>query len=288
MSRQHTGTKRSSILKQRAPKTQRLIFWVQRAGVVGGVLAFVFWIGSWLFLSGAADRLGGWTRESVLEMSAGAGFSVRNVLVEGREYTDSEALKAIVNVQKGDPLFAFNPKAAQEAVEKLSWVRSVHVERRLPDTVYLRLTERKPLALWQRKGKLSVIDEEGTVLTSYKLERFQDLIILVGEDAPVHAQALLEVLEVEPEIKEMVEAATFVSDRRWDLKLKTGVIVKLPEEELGLALRRLSFTHREEGLLKKDVRSIDLRDPNKITVRTHPGAVQEYKAGFNPAAGGDI
>ncbi|MCB1530965.1 MAG: FtsQ-type POTRA domain-containing protein [Rhodospirillales bacterium] len=221
-------------------------------------------------------------------MSAGAGFSVRNVLVEGREYTDSEALKAIVNVQKGDPLFAFNPKAAQEAVEKLSWVRSVHVERRLPDTVYLRLTERKPLALWQRKGKLSVIDEEGTVLTSYKLERFQDLIILVGEDAPVHAQALLEVLEVEPEIKEMVEAATFVSDRRWDLKLKTGVIVKLPEEELGLALRRLSFTHREEGLLKKDVRSIDLRDPNKITVRTHPGAVQEYKAGFNPAAGGDI
>lgn len=248
----------------------------------------VFWAGSWLFLSGAIDRFSGWTKESVLEMSANTGFSVENILVEGRTYTDAEALKAIINVQKGDPLFSFHPKAAQEMIEKLSWVHSAHIERRFPDTVYLRLEERTPLALWQRKGKLSVIDSEGTVLTSRKLKRFENLIIIVGEEAPSHADSLLTMLNAEPEVKEAVEAAIFVSDRRWNLKLKTGVIVKLPEEELGLALRRLAFTHREEGLLKKDVRSIDVRDPDKITVRTHPGAVQEYKAGFHSAGGGDV
>ena len=116
-------------------------------------------------------------------MTARAGFSVETILVEGRRYTDSDALKAIMNLDKGEPLLAFNIKAARNMIAKLSWVKSVHVERRLPNTIYVQIKERKPFALWQREKRLSLIDKDGFVLTEHNLNPFRDLVIIVGKGA---------------------------------------------------------------------------------------------------------
>ena len=102
--------------------------------------------------------------------------------------------------------------------------------------------------------------------------------------APKKASALLVMLQAEPLIEERVEAATLVGGRRWDLKLKSGADVKLPEDELGLALRKLATNHEEDGILDKNVLSIDVREGDRITVRTKPGAVQEFNAGATPTS----
>jgi cell division protein FtsQ len=90
-----------------------------------------------------------------------------------------------------------------------------------------------------------------------------------------------------------VETATLVSGRRWDLTLKSGADVKLPEDEMGLALRKLAVSQEEEALLDKDVLVIDVRDEGRITVRTKPGAAQALDEDLNapvitPAAGSPI
>lgn len=252
------------------------------------IAAFLFWIGSWMTLSGGVSRFGEWANSKTLNFTAGAGFIVENIMVEGRRNADVDTIRAIVNVEKGDPLFAFDPDEAQDLLEKISWVRAAHVERRLPDTIYIHLEERQPMALWQRDGKLAVIDDEGVMLTDQKPQNFSDLPLVVGEGAPDHAVELLTLLEAEPDVARRVEAAIFVSDRRWDLKLRSGTLVKLPEKEIGYALSRLMKTHREEALMDKDLTAIDMREDGRITVRTKPGAVQEYKAGFNAAGGGAI
>ena len=237
-------------------------------------------MGSWFFLSGASTKLSHWVAGEVLTASAGSGLRVENILVEGRKFTDSDALMAILNVGKGDPLFSLQPDAAQEMIEKLSWVRFARVERRLPDTVYVRLEERVPMALWQHNKKLMLIDTFGVAITDHNLKRFKDLILLVGEKAPSMAPEFFKLLESEPELWKRVEAVKLVSDRRWDLKLKNGIVVKLPEQEVTLALRRLAILQEEEKLMDKDVTTIDVREPTRITVRTKPGAVQEYKAAY--------
>lgn len=248
----------------------------------------MFWIGSWMTLSGGFARTGEWVNSKTLNITAGMGFTVKNIMVEGRRHADPDTIKAIVNVEKGDPLFSFDPDAAQAMIEKISWVRSAQVERRLPDTIYIRLEERQPMALWQRDGKITVIDDEGVVLTDQHPENFSKLLLVVGENAPQNAAELMTMLEAEPEIARRTEAATFVSNRRWDLKLKDGTTVKLPEDEIGLALRRLVTTQLEDGILDKNLNAIDLRESDRITVRTNPGAVQEYKAGFKAVGGGAI
>lgn len=254
--------------------------WLRRFGIALGVCVFAAWLGAWFFMSEADTRTSEWMRGKTYDVTVNMGFAVEDILLEGRQYTDAETLKAVINIRKGDPIFSFNPVEAKKLVERIDWVKEAHVERRLPDTIFIGLKEREPLALWQKNKKLSLLDSEGKVIATSGLERFKDLIIVIGDQAPERAPAFFTDLAAEPLVFERTEAATFVSKRRWDITLKNGASVKLPEEDVGLALRRLALAQEEDGLLERDITNIDLREPGRIVVKTRPGAVQEYKAGL--------
>lgn len=239
-------------------------------------------------MSGALDRVHNGLQHKAYVTLADAGFRVENILVEGRAEVDAEVLRAIINLERGDPIFAFDPAETREMIERLSWVREAHVERRLPNTVYVGLVERTPVALWQHKNKLRVIDAEGVTLTDKLSVNQKSLPIVVGEYANEQAYDLLVMLNAEPDIQKLVEAATWVGDRRWDLALKNDMVVRLPEMDIGLALSRLTQAQEQDKILDKDLSVIDLREKDRITVRTRPGAVQEYQASFDSAKGDNI
>ncbi len=272
--------RRKSVIKRRGPTAERLIFIVRRFGLTLAVFIFLGWLGAWFFMSDANVKTGQWMHNKTMQVTADAGFKVQNILVSGRHYTDVDALAAIIDVEKGDSIFGFNPDKTQEAISQIAWVKNVQVERRFPDTIYVGIKERTPMALWQRNKRVSLIDTEGVVLTDHKIDRFKDYIVVVGDEVPKYAPDFLKLLMSEPEIVEKIEAASLKSGRRWDLVLKTGAIVKLPEGDLALAFRRLAQMQDDKKILDKDVKTIDVREATRILVRTHPGAVQQYKAGY--------
>ena len=278
------GTRKDTIRR----RTTRAI-WLGRAkkaGIIGGGAVFVLWVGAWLYLSGSINRTGEGIENKTLQITADMGFSVENILVEGRQYSDAEVLKAIINVQKGEPLFSFNPAEAKMLIERVDWVKSARVERRLPDTIYIGITERTPLALWQKDKQLQLIDTDGQVISTEGLKRFEDLIVVMGEGAPEYSFELLQNLSAEPALAGRTQSARWVDGRRWDMIMQKDIVVALPETDIGLALSRLAAAQEQDALLDKDITHIDLREPDKIAVRTRPGAVQEYKAGLK--AGDDI
>ena len=278
--RKKRGTRQSTFNKRRKGALAVVIPWVRRFGLAVAICVGVVWAGSWVYLSGALERFGNWTEGKILEQTADAGFAIQNIMVEGRQYTDPNILLAIINVKKGDPLFSVNPKEAQSLISEISWVENVRIERRLPDTLYVGITDRTPLALWKAEKRLKLLDDQGQIIVTDNLQRFSDLVMLVGEHAPEHAPEFIGNLMAEPEIYERVESANLLGDRRWDLYLKGGLVVKLPEEDEALALRRLAQAQSEDGLLDQSLRTIDLREADRITVETKPGAVQNYKTGL--------
>jgi cell division protein FtsQ len=64
-----------------------------------------------------------------------------------------------------------------------------------------------------------------------------------------------------------VRAAVLVAERRWNLKFKSGLDVRLPEEGAAQALETLMVLDREKKLLSRDLTAIDLRLPGRVTVR---------------------
>lgn len=233
------------------------------------------------FLTGSAGAVNEWARARAVTLAANAGYRLDNLYVEGREYTDADVVRGIINMEKGDPLFDFDPQTARDLLTRVSWVKDVRVERQLPNTIYIEITERQPLALWQENGKVRVIDRDGVVLTN-NIDAFPHLPLVVGPKANTQAADLLASLSAEPDLMKRIESATWIGTRRWDLALKGGVVVKLPEDNVGLALKKLVDTAANDQLLDKNIDLVDLREPDRLVVRTKNGEGVPLKAAYTP------
>ena len=215
------------------------------------------------------------TADRIIQGTGQLGLTVADIKVEGRETTDRETILAALAVGLGTPILAANPTRAKEQLEALPWVRTAVIERRLPDTLYVRLVERKPLALWQHGGKLDLIDREGSVIPVARLDRFAKLPMVVGEGAASHAAELLEMVASEPDLAARVTAAIRVGDRRWNLRIDNTIDVLLPTDETASAWSQLARLERSSAILKREVLTIDLRLPDRLVLRVGPESSKE-------------
>ena len=285
-----TGTRKSTLNKRRKGILAVALPWLRRFGMIAGALVLFVWVGAWLWLSGTVQRGGEWTENQIILASADWGFTVENILVEGRINADPDVILGIVNAQKGDPLFAFQPQIAQDLLQKVNWIEAAHVERRLPDTIYIKLQERVPLALWRDGKTLKLLDKKGRGIAVNNLRKFKDLMLITGKGAPEAFPALAADLQAEPLLRGRIRMARHISERRWDLTLKNAMLIKLPEEDVGMAVHRLAKAQEESALLDRDIIAIDLRETDRMSVRTKPGQVQEYQSRIkaNAKAGSSI
>jgi cell division protein FtsQ len=115
-----------------------------------------------------------------------------------------------------------------------------------------------------------LVDREGMVMPADRLDRFGDLLVLVGDDAPPRGAALIELLGTEPGLQKRVVAAVRIGGRRWNLRFDNGVDVELPEDDAAGAWHRLAGLERTDAILQRNVLAIDLRLPDRLVVRLVP------------------
>ncbi len=252
-------TNRRQVPFWRAIAWRRVCVIGATAIVVGGV------IGMWR--SGAIASAHETIQETVVRLTAGAGFTVDEILVEGRTRTPMTALREALAVDHGDPLMLLDPAAARTRLEDIGWIESAAVERRPPNLVYVRLVERQPMALWQHEGHVTVVDRGGQVIAGAIVDKHRDLPLVVGMDAQTTASDLIDIMATDPGLRDKVAAAVRVGDRRWNLRLDNGIDVRLPESDIAAAWGKLVDLRRSDRLLDRDITVIDLRFPDRIIVR---------------------
>jgi cell division protein FtsQ len=208
---------------------------------------------------GVADAFGG--------VGEGLGLTVQQVILEGRRNAPTDMIRAALGVSRGDPLLDFSPEGARVRLETIAWVQRAHVERRLPNTILVRIEERRPFAIWQNNARFVIIDREGKVVAADGLDQFGPLPLLVGPGADAQGAALHDLLKPHPEVADRVQAMVRIHERRWNLRLHNGTDVLLPEGAEGAAIQRLAELQREARLLDRPLAAIDLRLPDRLVLR---------------------
>ena len=111
-----------------------------------------------------------------------------------------------------------------------------------------------------------LVDETGEVLTTH-VEGYQSFPLVIGPGAPQKAQELIQVLKKHPALQQEVVAATRIGHRRWDLRLKNGITLMLPEEDYEQSLKTVEGLQEKLQIFEKAKKVIDLRLPNKMVMR---------------------
>ncbi|WP_395645747.1 cell division protein FtsQ/DivIB [Terricaulis sp.] len=230
----------------------------------GAAIAGATWLGSSLFDAGEAFS------RAADGVAADTGFAVNDIRIEGVVGARAAEVRAVIVPEGRQSLLSLEPAEVQARIEGLGWVQSARVRRLWPSTLDIRVARREAYARWQEDGQVSVIDLNGERLLTERAADHGELPLVVGRGAGPEAQPLLAALEELPQVRERLNALVRVGDRRWNVELKSGATVALPEEGAAIALARLEGLQTAHMLLDRPVDAIDMRAPGRVAVRIHP------------------
>lgn len=247
--------------------------------VVGSLLIISTAIWAWktsainLLIQTSSDKIYG----STVKM----GFSVKNLYVEGRKRTSmaeiEKALGTDANASLDNyPILRLNLDEIRSRLEQIESIKYATIERALPDSIYIRITEREPVAIWQYKGKKSLVDDNGVVMNDIPIYPYESLPLIVGENAQKHIMELLSMLATQPELAKRFSSAIWVGDRRWNVRMRPSIAtadgtenieIRLPEKKPARAWNMLAEKQKKQQILDRNIRVIDLRIDGKVFIK---------------------
>ncbi len=192
-------------------------------------------------------------------------FVVNTIQTVGRERASKNDLSKILKKYQKTSLLSLDLNRIQSEVEKVAWIKKVIIRRVLPNTLSLTIEEFSPRAVWIRGRDRYVLDKNGYTIEKVSDDQFQNYFTIKGAEAELNLMNLIESLENFDEIYNQIDYANYVGRRRWDLHYKSGVRIMLPEDNIIDSLSLLETYIKENKLIEKGHKKIDLRVDGKIT-----------------------
>jgi cell division protein FtsQ len=242
-------------------------YFPRRAGIAATVLILLGSAGFGVVKGGHLDELTSALSDTRNAIANSVGFRITTVAINGRKQLTQDEVLASGGVNGRSSLLFLDAATVRDKLKANPWIADATVLKLYPGQLQIDIVERSAFALWQQDGRLSVIADDGAVLEPYVSRRFVSLPLVVGKGAETRAREFLALLTRYPQVNSVTKAVIFVGERRWNLRLKDGLDIRLPENDVGNALASLSKLDREEKLFSRDIVAVDMRLPDRLTVQ---------------------
>jgi len=257
----------------------RIVAWIEnhvprRTGLIATLLILATSTGLGIVKGGHYDDFVAAVADSRNALANSAGFRITTVAINGRKQLSQDEVLAIGGVNGRSSLLFLDALAVRDKLKANPWIADATVIKYYPGGLQIDIVERSAFALWQQEGRLSVIAEDGAVLEPYVTRRFVSLPLVVGKGAETRARDFLALLARYPQVNAVTKAAIFVGERRWNLRTKDGLDIRLPENDVGNALANLSRLDKEDRLFSRDIVAVDMRLADRLTVQLSDDAAK--------------
>jgi cell division protein FtsQ len=193
------------------------------------------------------------TSEQILEVVKATQSRIKN-----KADRDQELIKSLIDDIKSN----------------LPWVSKVTIIRNIPDILNISITEFEPFVIWQNGGKKYFVDKNGNIIPFQEGQGYDEMVILSGANANMHARSLFNIFAIDPELSATAYSATWIGNRRWDVRFENGLLVKLPETNISKAWQKLIQIYSMEGSTI-GLEMIDLRLEDRVYLKYEDGVNKE-------------
>ena len=196
-----------------------------------------------------------------------AGFRVDDLTISGSKNTTREALLKALGLPYANSSLSYDAAEAQDRLMKLGWITSAEVRRVLPSRLEVLLSEREPFARWADADNIvQAIDREGRILGPAD-GRFDTLLLFAGEGAPAEAAEFTDAVSNHDAIRQHIERLDLVAERFWQVKLDSGLVLKLPRKVSELVLGKVETLLASNKISEMALDTIDLRLTNRTVLQ---------------------
>jgi cell division protein FtsQ len=277
--REWLGSRRAAVKPLAREQPHRMIALLERyvphrAGIAATVVILLGSAGFGIVKGGHVEELTSALSDIRNAIANSAGFRITAVAINGRRQLSQDEVLGSGGVNGRSSLLFLDAATVRDKLKANPWIADATVLKLYPGQLQIDIVERSAFALWQQDGRLSVISDDGAVLQPYASRRFISLPLVVGKGAETRARDFLALLARYPQVRAATKAAVFVGERRWNLRLKDGLDIRLPENDVGNALAALSKLDKEDRLFSRDIVAVDMRLPDRLTVQLSEDAAK--------------
>ena len=190
------------------------------------------------------------------------------IVVEGARRLSEEEVAELLRPEH-ESMFSLDLEKAVASLEASPWIRTAEVRKEMPGRVRVRITEREPVALLDRGGRLHYVDGEGQTIEGLHSDEAPFLPLITGKGAYPVPDSVMELVYVLASRKVMARCESLeilVRDGKSLVMNIDGIVVKLGDGDFSRKLDRWFAIEPEILKRKVEVDHVDLRYSNKVIV----------------------
>lgn len=192
---------------------------------------------------------------------------IKHVRIGGEfQYISKDEAKILLEPLVNVGFFDADVQKIQDILTQLVWVESATVNRVWPDTLAIKIKEKRPFVRW---GDTALLSQRGEIIQPKEIEPFENLPILYGvEGQEIQSLEIMKGVNTALSDHEMSLTEFSINNRwAWKIKLTTGLEILLGRGEQLKKLQRFMKTLDVLGREQINAMAVvDLRYPNGYAV----------------------
>jgi cell division protein FtsQ len=187
-------------------------------------------------------------------------LSVKEVTVTGLENEENLTISKKIKNLKLDNIYLINKKYFNTLLDSNKLVEKYFIFKRYPSSLNIYIDKTRFLAKISKNGKIYYLGSNGKLIENENSNN--ELPFVFGNPEIVEFFNIKKIIDESQISFEEIESLYFFLSKRWDLKLRNNIIIKLSNDNTKEGLKIASeFLHNNEF---KDIKIIDARIKNQI------------------------
>lgn len=203
-------------------------------------------------------------------------FMVNMMAVDGASDLVADGIRQMLPLDFPISSFDLDLEAMRASVVSLDPVKAARLYVRQGNVLQVDVVERIPVVLWRNEQGLQLLDDEGFLVgPAFVRADWPELPLIVGDGADAYVTEALDLIAAAEPLSARFRGLVRMGERRWDVVLDREQRILLPETDAVQALERVIAIDQAVDMLERDLMAVDLRLPQRPTLRMTDGAVQE-------------
>ena len=177
---------------------------------------------------------------------------------------EEENLKILNNLKflQNNNIFFINKKKISDLMNSNNLIERYSIIKKYPSTIELRVTETNYLASVNKEGKKFFFGSNGKLIDA-KYDK-KEIPIIYGNFKNSEFLELKKILDIFKFDFENINNFFYFPSGRWDIEMKSGILIKLPKERLKESIElSLDILKSEKS---DNLKILDLRQKNLIII----------------------
>lgn len=187
-------------------------------------------------------------------------FQIKKIEIKNNKILSKDDILNEIKPIFGRSLFLFNSDELFDLISRIDFVDSAEIKKIYPSTLKITIKEKNPVAILLIDKKKYLVSSSGEQINFIENNKFNDLPVIFGADIKKF-QVLYKTLESINFNIDEINSFYFFKIGRWDIKLNSGVLIRLPQNKYRESLENFIKVNSE---IKNKYKIFDYRIENQL------------------------